>query len=323
MMVLPKSAATRLFRLHQCFNVKRLLKLLLAVAALGLIAAITVELVFYWRTGRSSALDNMAATPFLLLTRPSIDLVQGRYLGKSTKGSTPQIIEEWLGIPYARSLAGEGRFAPPRKLEEGVGDYDATDWGDQCWGGSNQDGLQGDNCLVVNIFRPRGVAFPQKVPVVIYFHGGAFNFGSGRGRDMESFVGWSEEPIIGMSFNYRVGALGFLSGEWAGKNGLLNLGLKDQRAMLEWVQDNIEAFGGDKDQVTVMGLSAGAHAVSLGFSYARCCHAGVRLEQVHSKVCLHEEFGRQPAVSNIHAEEQDQILQCNEPQLQVVEATFY
>jgi hypothetical protein len=88
-------------------------------------------------------------------------------------------------------------------------------------------------------------------------------------------VAWSPEPLIGVSFNYRLGALGFLPSKLTAKEGSLNLGLKDQSLLLEWVQENISAFGGDPDDVTVMGCSAGAHSVSTvktGFFVALIYH---------------------------------------------------
>lgn len=80
-------------------------------------------------------------------------------------------------------------------------------------------------------------------------------------HDTASMLAWSEEPFIALSFNYRIGALGFLNSELTAKEGLLNLGLHDQKLLLEWVQQNIEAFGGDPSDVTIAGLSAGAHSI--------------------------------------------------------------
>ena len=76
-----------------------------------------------------------------------------------------------------------------------------------------------------------------------------------------SMVAWSESPFIGVSFGYRIGALGFLPCTLSKKEGLLNLGLHDQVLLFEWVQENIENFGGDPSNVTLFGLSAGAHSV--------------------------------------------------------------
>lgn len=81
-------------------------------------------------------------------------------------------------------------------------------------------------------------------------------------QDTASMVAWSEQPFIAVSFNYRVGALGFLPSARSAQEGILNLGFQDQRVLLGWVQDNIGEFGGDKNNVTLMGLSAGAISVS-------------------------------------------------------------
>lgn len=80
-------------------------------------------------------------------------------------------------------------------------------------------------------------------------------------HDTASMVAWSESPFIGVSFGYRLGALGFLPSRLTKKEGVLNLGLRDQISLLEWVQENISKFGGDPGNVTLFGLSAGAHSV--------------------------------------------------------------
>jgi carboxylesterase type B len=80
-------------------------------------------------------------------------------------------------------------------------------------------------------------------------------------HDTASMVSWSEQPFVAVSFNYRLGSLGFLPSRVGAKEGILNLGLRDQILLFEWVQENIEAFGGDKNNVTLAGLSAGAHSV--------------------------------------------------------------
>ena len=79
-----------------------------------------------------------------------------------------------------------------------------------------------------------------------------------------SVVAWSAEPFIAVSFNYRTGALGFLNSVLTANEGVLNLGLRDQILLLEWVNTNIAAFGGDPENVTLIGVSAGAHSVSTG-----------------------------------------------------------
>jgi carboxylesterase type B len=125
----------------------------------------------------------------------------------------------------------------------------------------------GEDCLNLNVFLPKRRDASKKLPVLVYIHGGAFNFGHAKGTEISSLVAWSVEPIIGVSFNYRIGALGFLPSKVTAREGLLNLGLKDQSLLLEWVQENIGAFDGNKDNVTVMGSSAGAHSVSFRESF--------------------------------------------------------
>lgn len=149
--------------------------------------------------------------------------------------------------------------------------FDASRFGPICPGSiARVKGIrEGEDCLNLNVYRQRqradGSSEPAKMPVLVYVHGGAFNGGMGVERDMASFVGWADTPIVGINFNYRVGALGFPSSAVADGEGCLNLGLKDQRLLFEWVRENVGAFGGDKNRITVMGLSAGAHSVSLLF----------------------------------------------------------
>lgn len=118
-----------------------------------------------------------------------------------------------------------------------------------------------EDCLTLNIFRWRGSFSNAKLPVLVYIHGGAFNRGFAAMHDTASMLSWSEEPFLAVSFNYRIGALGFLNSGLTEKEGLLNLGLRDQTLLLEWVQENIEQFGGDPNHVTIAGLSAGAHSI--------------------------------------------------------------
>jgi acetylcholinesterase len=137
--------------------------------------------------------------------------------------------------------------------------------------------------MTVNIFRQKPVSKDLKVPVAVYLHGGAFNRGSCKCsrphaavkltasammHNTASMVAWSEKPFIRVSFDYRIGALGFLPSKLTFDEGIVSLGLHDQVFLLQWVQENIEEFGGDKNDITIFGLSAGAHSVrSLPRSY--------------------------------------------------------
>lgn len=206
----------------------------------------------------------------------TIALSQGRYTGVllPTSSSLPRAVEAWRGIPYAESTAGQNRFRPPVPLPPAADVCTTADsFGQICPQVASRASrlAQGEDCLNLNVYRQvnwehqitgNGGTGAAKMPVIIYVHGGAFNSGSGNERSMESFVSWANTPVLGINFNYRVGALGFPSCALADQEGCLNLGLRDQQLLFEWVRDNADAFGGDPKRVTVMGVSAGAHSVS-------------------------------------------------------------
>lgn len=197
--------------------------------------------------------------------RPRVTLRQGTIVGYRSdtgQGRYPQFLDQFLGVPYALSTAGEGRFRPPVPVGASDEEFDAGRYGHRCPAGDPDQTPLGEDCLNLNIYRPSTEYGEAKLPVLVYMHGGAFNFGAGNNRHISSLVGWSTKPFVGISFNYRLGAFGFLSSKLMGKEGLLNVGLKDQQLLLQWVRDNIAAFGGDPGDVTIMGSSAGAHSVS-------------------------------------------------------------
>lgn len=232
-------------------------------------------------------------TPHSGLTA-TVALPQGRYTGVllPASSSLPRAVEAWRGIPYAQSTGGENRFRPPVPLPVAAGHASvvavvADLFGPICPGTAARTAAaegESEDCLNLNVYRP--VAWREKdgvgdeqvtmrtmMPVIVYVHGGAFNGGSGTERDMASFVSWAATPVLAVSFNYRVGALGFPSSVVADREGCLNLGLRDQQMLFEWVRSNIGAFGGDGGRVTVMGMSAGAHSVSWAFFLflVSCC----------------------------------------------------
>jgi carboxylesterase type B len=200
-----------------------------------------------------------------------VKLKQGHYAGGVIRKSTffPKAIEVWRGIPYAQSTAGKNRFRPPQPLPYSDTVFEATEFGPAC--PSDGAARESEDCLNLNVYRPArveaGGEAAELLPVVVYIHGGAFNYGLAQERNMASFVSWAEDNMISVSFNYRVGALGFLPSELVANEGLLNLGLRDQQAALAWVKNNIALFGGDPGRVTIMGLSAGAHSVGHHINY--------------------------------------------------------
>ncbi|KAL4783901.1 Alpha/Beta hydrolase protein [Aspergillus varians] len=198
-------------------------------------------------------------------TRPLVILPQGKVVGVQLEDKFPQPVDAFLGIPYARPPVGDLRFRPATKLPESTEIIDASKYGAIAPGKALLPGPaleKSEDCLTVNVFRPstHGES-AAKLPVAIYIHGGAFNRGSAATHKTASMVAWSQEPFVAVSFGYRIGALGFLPSSVSKKEGLLNLGLRDQVFLFQWVQENIAHFGGNPGEVTLFGLSAGAHSI--------------------------------------------------------------
>lgn len=238
-------------------------------------------------TAGSNSNSSLPATALMPASEPGVSsapivkLRQGTYIGATipSSDSYPKAIEAFRGIPFAETTAGESRFRLPVPIGPSDGTFNAVALGQSCPGSNatNATGevtVEGEDCLNLNVYRPRGARpADRRLPVVVYVHGGGFNGGVGTERNMASFVSWAKEPIIAVNFNYRVGALGFLPSAVTAREGLLNLGLKDQQLLFAWVRDNVAAFGGDADNITLMGLSAGAHSVGARNSIdvlARC-----------------------------------------------------
>ena len=176
----------------------------------------------------------------------------------------------FLGVPYAAPPVGALRWRPPRPVRPWAGVRECTRFGASCpqsgapIGGGRLPASQSEDCLYVNVWTP-ATSKRERLPVMVWIHGGGFITGSGSlpadyGENLSA-----QEDVVVVSFNYRLGAFGFLahpalSAESAhGVSG--NYGLLDQRAALRWVRRNIAAFGGDPRRVTVFGQSAGGQSV--------------------------------------------------------------
>ncbi|KAJ7700483.1 esterase 1 [Mycena rosella] len=173
------------------------------------------------------------------------------------------------GIPFAEPPLGNLRLQPPvPKALPDPGTLDASSFGPACLQTDLPLSAMSEDCLTINVFRPRGTPADAKLPVMFWTYGGGFDEGSSTIYNGSAIVAQSVArgtPLIYVNFNYRLGPLGFPQGQEADSKGALNLALKDQLAALKWVQLNIGTFGGDKDKVTVFGESAGAIMTSILF----------------------------------------------------------
>jgi para-nitrobenzyl esterase len=188
--------------------------------------------------------------------------------GGEVEGVMRRGLRMWRGIPYAAPPVGELRFRSPRPAVPWTGVLDATDFGPVApqdrkgqFAGPPTGVPMSEDCLTLNVIVP---PVAPDMPVMVWVHGGAYSVGSSREirKQGEALV---RGGVIWVNFNYRLGALGYLdftSFSTAERVFESNLGLRDQVMALEWVRDNIAAFGGDAGNVTLFGESAGANAVT-------------------------------------------------------------
>ncbi|KAG7089104.1 hypothetical protein E1B28_010813 [Marasmius oreades] len=193
-------------------------------------------------------------------------------LGKTTVvGRDVSLLKQdfFGGIPYAEPPLGRLRLTPPvLKTRLSSATFDASNFSRFCLQPGPSPAEMSEDCLTINVFRPSGIPKDVKLPVLAWTHGGGFWRGATNQYNASAIVAQSvsrQTPLIVVSFNYRLGPLGFPQGAEAERECALNLGLKDQLAALEWVQENIEFFGGDKSKVTVFGESAGAIMTAIQF----------------------------------------------------------
>lgn len=203
-----------------------------------------------------------------------VETTSGRVSGFVRNG-----IHTFKGIPYAGAVSGAGRFQPPVKPTPWAGVRSSMQFGQVCpqvartgwandeeaWLFSWDDGIPGEDCLRVNVWTP-GVNDNRKRPVMVWIHGGGFQAGSGQelpSYDGENLAKGGEVVVV--SLNHRLAVLGFLNlAEMGGERyaASANVGQLDLVAALEWVRDNIAAFGGDPGNVTIFGQSGGGAKVS-------------------------------------------------------------
>ncbi|MDO4289324.1 MAG: carboxylesterase family protein [Eubacterium sp.] len=190
----------------------------------------------------------------------------GPVVGQIKKG-----ISVFKGIPYAKPPVGELRFRPPQRRPVWTEPLECFEFGDRClqYGGILADLTpmytsegKSEDCLYLNVWTP-AKRYEDAYPVYVYIHGGGFATGSGS-EIMFDGASLAKRGVVVVTLNYRLGALGFLALEALrqeiGTTG--NYGLMDQILALTWVKENIASFGGDPDNVTLGGESAGAFSVT-------------------------------------------------------------
>ncbi|EDW85860.1 uncharacterized protein Dwil_GK23289 [Drosophila willistoni] len=212
---------------------------------------------------RSCGRNYLRSYSSMKVSKVKVPVKQGIVVGEQHRMPNGLEYESFLGVPYAEPPVGELRFRSPVPLERfQQHELDCSKHGDVS---PQKDPFTlevagSENCLFLNVFKPKSTHSNSPLPVMVWVHGGGFFFGNGN-RDFHFPVHLMEQGVVVVTLNYRLGALGFLSLPEEGIFG--NAGLKDQRLALQWINQNIANFNGDPQNVTLFGESAGAASVHL------------------------------------------------------------
>jgi para-nitrobenzyl esterase len=181
----------------------------------------------------------------------------------------------YKGVPYAEPPVGNLRWKPPVKKEAWEGILEANDWKNECiqppnnnppygkefYSNPEYDRPMSEDCLYLHIWTPNE---PGKYPVAVWFHGGAFIVGYSSEQEFDG-AEYARRGVIFVSVEYRCNIFGFLCHPWltseSPNHTSGNYGILDQLCALEWIKENIGAFGGNPDNITIFGQSAGAMSV--------------------------------------------------------------
>ena len=216
-------------------------------------------------TGQEISSDSPEAEPTMAVSTPHVRTLTGTLQGVATN----EDVDVFRGIPYAQPPTGDLRWRPPQAPRPWEGIRDASAFSVSCpqprftseyvW--RREDFATAEDCLYLNVWRPEGA---DNMPVMVWFHGGAHTAGQGHSKIFDGTT-IAQNGAVLVSINYRLGALGFLAHPWLSDESdhasSGNYGLLDKIAALNWVRDNIAEFGGNPDNVTIFGQSAGSQSV--------------------------------------------------------------
>ena len=229
---------------------------------------------------------NMSDSDFIILNT-TLGQIKGNVL-TGPSAYTPnnqELIYEFVGIRYGKPPIGDLRFRPcvlnNKTFDDNLKNdiYDATSYGYMCPQPAPYLSKMSEDCLFLNIWTPAHAIGTQNnyngngLPVMVFIHGGSFIFGSGAGANGSLFVKQHNNSIIYVSINYRMGVFGFLQSEMLYNEGNSNTygfnwpsygglnGLNDQISAIKWVYQNINNFGGNGENITIFGESAGGQSV--------------------------------------------------------------
>lgn len=245
-------------------GLKRRTFILIAVTAVFIIIAGSLLAYFLTRKssdGKKSSEDEVGKVEQAEEVKIQAGAVRGLQEGEAIA---------FKGIPYAKPPSGQQRWKPPVSCEENncwTGTFNASQFGSICaqqdvlgTTGDSQSVLGSEDCLFVNVWTPKERPKGKLLPVLVFIHGGFLLYLSGNWRGIhpnpEMVVNMN---IVGVSFNYRLNAFGFLAlrslADASSSNTSGNYGFMDQILALKWVKTNIEKFGGDPTSVTLLGSS--------------------------------------------------------------------
>ncbi len=186
--------------------------------------------------------------------------------GQDAGSNIGPVVHAFLGIPYAAPPVGELRWRPPAPPAPWTAPRACTSFGPGCPQPRQREGRAfSEDCLTVNVWSP--AASPgERLPVMVWIHGGGFNFGATADPEYQGRT-LASQGVVVVTLNYRLGPLGFLAHPALDRESPEktsgNYGTRDQIAALAWVRANIAGFGGNPDNVTLFGQSAGSRSVSL------------------------------------------------------------